>query len=407
MKRRKFIINTFKTTAAISAYSLLPACSLSNTGNLTNKIDKIELYRYDSNIPRHFSWGTWHNRQQIFLKLTSGKHIGWSETNGSTNNPNLDAKKWGQFLRPLLGMPVKGAYKMIKKNQFSGGEFSVSELEFIEMNLLDLIGRIEEKPAIELLSLHGTKAVPGLFCILNNDLKEIEQNIYKAIDQKLDSHVKFKMYGKKSFDLQIAEMGRSLLGNQAFILSDVNKGYKNWESINQLADTLINLNMAGLNACEDPAKLSNVQWKELQSKVGDLALVPDYVLRPAWEGIDQIEEGMGRYYNMHPDTMGSFHHLTSMSKKIKSFGAGVMIGDASLVGPACSSWQQVAIGVGASWVEALEKQEDSAAYLDCIISKSTYRNKEGNFAMKLSHGFGVVLDEDKLRKCCAQVAIID
>ncbi|NMM48736.1 enolase C-terminal domain-like protein [Marinigracilibium pacificum] len=407
MKRRDFVLNSLKGVMAVSVGGLLPACEFSNKNTDSFKIDKIELFRYDSNIPRYFSWGTWYNRQQVFLKLTSGNHVGWSETNGSTNNPDLDLNIWAQFLRPLLGINVYDAYKKIKENQVESSNFSVPQLEFIEMNLLDLIGRIENKPAVELLGLKGTAAVPGLFCILNNDLREVEQNIYKAIDQKLDTHVKFKMYGKKEFDLQIAEMARKLLGEKAFILSDVNKGYKDWSQVEQLAEILIDLNKAGLNACEDPAKLTNEQWIQLQNEVGDLDLIPDYVLRPAWEGIGRIEAGMGRYFNMHPDTMGSFHHLPAMSEKIKSFDAGIMIGDASLVGPACSAWQQVAIGVGASWVEAIEKQEDSEAYLNCVITKPTFRNNEGRFAMKKVPGFGVELDEDKLKSFCAQsVSII-
>ena len=83
-----------------------------------------------------------------------------------------------------------------------------------------------------------------------------------------------------------------------------------------------------------------------------------------------------------------------------------MIGDASLVGPACSAWQQMAIGLGASWVEALEKKEDSEAYLECIVSKATYRDTNGNFTADLKPGFGLQIDEDKLRRCVSRYEIL-
>ncbi len=396
LDRRKFMGQTLKASAFISTSSALPMASIFEGTKTPNKIDKIELYRYDNDIPRYFSWGTWYNRQQIFMKMTSGDFVGWSETNGSKNNPALDLKKWGEFLKPFTGMRVNDAYALIKANQNSNGKFSVSQLEFIEMSLLDLLGRIEEKPAITLIGLHALDPVSGLFCILNNDLKEIEQNIHKAITQGLDTHVKFKMYGKRDFDLEIVKLARPLLGKDAFILSDVNKGYKNWRNLDELAEILIELREAGLNACEDPAKLTQEEWIRLQQKVGELSLVPDYVLRPSWEGIHNLKTDMGRYYNMHPDTMGSLHGLSALGKKIKTLGGGIMIGDASLVGPACSAWQQIAIGSGASWVEAIEKNEDSEGYLECLISKPTYRDDNGKFAVNPTPGFGVHLDEEKL-----------
>lgn len=403
MKRRKFIGHTIKGAASLTATTLLPTLTSARDQANKFKIDSIELYRYDSNIPRYFSWGTWYNRQQVFMKISSGEHYGWSETNGSTNNPDLDLKHWGQFLLTLKGMGIYDAYDLIKKNQVQDGSYDTKQLEFMEMGLLDLIGRIENKPATALLGLKGKKAVPGLFCILNKDLKEVEENIYAAIDQNLNSHVKFKMYGKQELDLTIAKMARSILGKHAFIMSDVNKGYKDWEKLDELADILKGLRDEGLNAIEDPAELTNEQWIELQDKVGDMALIPDYVMRPSWKGMNRIEKGMGQYYNIHPDTMGSINLLPALGKKVKSFGSGIMIGDASLVGPACNTWQQIAIGLGASWVEAIEKKEDSESYLDCVLSKPSFRDKQGKFAMDPEPGFGLVMDEKHLAKVADQV----
>ena len=77
-----------------------------------------------------------------------------------------------------------------------------------------------------------------------------------------------------------------------------------------------------------------------------------------------------------------------------------MIGDDSLVGPACTIWQQLAIGAEAVWVEAIEKYEDSDAFLDCVVDKATFRDSSGKYAMKAKPGFGLEIDEDKLKSIC-------
>lgn len=77
-----------------------------------------------------------------------------------------------------------------------------------------------------------------------------------------------------------------------------------------------------------------------------------------------------------------------------------MVGDDSLVGPACTAWQQLAIGVGADWVEAIEKKEDSALYNDCTIASPTKKMSNGYYALNETPGFGLVLDEERLKKEC-------
>ncbi len=268
------------------------------------------------------------------------------------------------------------------------------------MGLLGLIGSIEEKPATQLLGMNETAPVPGLYCILDKDLGKVEENIHRGIARQLDTHMKFKMYGEQELDLSIAQLAWSILGKDSFILSDANRGYKGWKSIDELAQILIALRNNGLNAMEDPAELSIPQWEELQSKVGSLDLAPDYPLRPAWEGAHRITKGMGRIYNLHPESMGSFHHLRPLVEKVKGFGGKLMIGDASLVGPGCSIWQQIAIGVGAAWVEAIEKEADSEAYLACLGSQPTFRDENGLFAYSPRPGFGIEIDEKMLREAC-------
>jgi hypothetical protein len=76
-----------------------------------------------------------------------------------------------------------------------------------------------------------------------------------------------------------------------------------------------------------------------------------------------------------------------------------MIGDSSFVGPACTFWQQLAIGLGASWVEALEKPQESDVFQQCVKRKSTILNSLGKVEIKKMYpGFGLEMDEAKLEK---------
>ena len=71
--RRNFIKSMSALGIASATYPLLSACNSRNASeHLNEKITKIEIFRYDINIPRYFSWGTWHNRQHLFIKISAG-----------------------------------------------------------------------------------------------------------------------------------------------------------------------------------------------------------------------------------------------------------------------------------------------------------------------------------------------
>ncbi len=400
MQRRKFISTLSKSLA------VFPALSFVAFDNKDFVIDEIKVYRYDINTVRHFSWGTWYNRQHAFIKFRAGAHHGWSEMVASTNNPDLDIAEWGTFLEPFKGMTVKEAFEFITDEQVdANSKLSVGQMEVIEMCLLDLAGKIAQVPAVELLDMTEHRSVPGLYTILQKDLDVISSQIQAAIRLNLNSHVKFKMFGDTKLDKRIAILAREALGDESMILADANRGYKNWSSVEQLAEVMKELHHSGLDAMEDPATLSVEQWIELQKLVIPLKLVPDYPLRPAWHGLKIAQPGMGAVFNFHPASMGSLRDLNPFAKKIKKFNADIMVGDDSLVGPACNVWQQIAIGVGALWVEAIEKEQDSDAYLSCVKSKPTYRDEKGYFAADFQPGFGLELDEQRLEDICRHTLV--
>ena len=399
--RRNFISNSLKIAGLTFQYPILSSfINFPNTGGMDAKIDGIELFRYDVNIPTYFSTGVWYNRQHLFMKISSGHYYGWSETPAAINTPNFDPKNWIEFISPLKGLTVDAALKRITSYQIPGTKIPSKQLEFIEMGLLDLAGRLQNKPAIELLNLNQRDPVPGLYCILENDLEKAKTAALAGINDNFD-HIKFKMYGDEKLDTSLLELIRQLVGKKAMVMSDVNMGYKNLKSVNEIASLLIGFRKKGLNAIEDPAELSIEQWIQLQKKIGNLSLIPDVPLRPSWIAIDKIKKGMGNIYNLHPSVTGSFRHAALLANKIMhEMEAKVMVGDDSLVGPGCSAWQQIAIGIGAVWVEAREKIDASKQYLECVVNSPTYRDNQGYFSLTPKPGFGVELDTERLKKYC-------
>lgn len=382
-----------------AGYPLLSSCfGNSNADFLNETITKIELFRYDINIPRYFSWGTWHNRQHLFMKISSGNSYGWSEIPATRNNPDMDPTSWITYAKTFKGLTIREAQNLLLSQQVMGTKVSLKELELMDMGLLDLAGRMQNKSAVEMLKLPHRKPVPGLYCILDKDEKKVRAEAEKSIEQNLSHHMKFKMYGQQEVDLKLLNNIREVIGSDAVVISDVNKGYKKWESLDELAVTLNTFHKHGLDAIEDPAHLTTEQWIQLQKMTGELSLIPDAPMRPAWKGIETITPGMGRIYNLHPSTMGSFHHTARLANKVQEIGAKVMIGDDSLAGPACSAWQQIAIGTGAVWVEAIEKKEDSKNYMECLISSPTKKESNGYYSLRPAPGFGLELDTDRLKK---------
>ena len=397
--RRNFIKSMSALSVLGATYPLFSACSSRNgSEHLKEKITKIEIFRYDINIPRYFSWGTWHNRQHLFIKISAGDFYGWTETPASKNNPNFKPTAWVRYLEQFKGLTLGEAQRRLASEQVLGSKRSLKMLESLDMGLLDLSGRLQNKSAIELLGLKGRSAVPGLYCILDKDEKKVREEAEKSIEQNLGHHMKFKMYGDEKVDMKLLKTIREVLGDEAIVISDVNKGYKKWKSLEELKSILYRFKYNGLNAIEDPAHLKTNQWIELQKMVGDLTLIPDAPMRPAWKGLNTMKVGMGHIFNLHPSTMGSLSHTAQLAHKVKEIDAKVMIGDDSLVGPACSAWQQIAIGTSATWVEAIEKKKDSKNYLDCIIKKSTQKESNGYYYFRPTAGFGLELDTNHLKK---------
>jgi len=372
--------------------------------SVDRRIDSIEAFGVRVDAERRFSFKIQKHRDHAFLAFNAGMATGWAEA-------NLDYDPLGQAwdvrtksmqcYQGLIGMTVGEALQSLVENR-EGRGFNHRDLECAEMALLDLAGRLLEVPTIELMGLKGHQAIPGVYCILSDDPDTVRLEAQRAIEQNLKTHVKCKLFGNLEKDLAVIRAVREIHPPETFLVGDVNMGYRRKPGdtpVTDVVDSLRKLHQAGLSACEDPAQMSKRQWEEVQRAVGKLGLVPDVPLRPSWKALEQITPGMGAIFNMHPGCMGSLLETACLGLTIRSWGKRLMVGDSSLVGPACTTWQQVAIGLEADWVEAIEKPQENDVIGTCRIDQATGRTADGRFEIKKRKpGFGLELDKGKLKE---------
>ena len=366
-------------------------------------IDTIEIYGVRINAERRFSYKVEAYREHLFIRVASGNHSGWAEINMGENINNLPFKKriWRtQWMSALKGMTLLQALDHIISQRT---KVHYSNTEAAEMALIDLSGKCLNIPSLNLLQLKKRNPVPGLYAILSDNPDKVKQEAQRALKQNLKTHLKVKLYGKPEVDTQVIQAARSVFGKQAFLIGDVNTGYRRTLNSDQPIDDLLPnmkaLYQAGLTCVEDPANLDHRQWIQLAQKSKPLTLCPDVPTRPAWKAIQRLDPAMGKVFNMHPAGMGSLIETARLGHWIQSHQKNLMVGDASLVGPACPAWEQIAIGLGADWVEAIEKPQESTVFQECLISNPVTRTPDGRFSLpKAAPGFGVIMDLKKLRE---------
>ena len=392
--RRKFIKQTSGILPLLLAPSFLHRPWAHSTKQI--KIDEINLFLINVTKERNFSFGVWKNRQHVMINIKGANHIGWGETKVSSNQPDFDLSKWSEVFQKLKGMTVTDAIEEVR-NQFLQGHWRPIITEGLLMTLYDLMGKVENKPTVKIWGLEGEDPVPAIFCILEREEEMVVKQAQIAKDQNMHRYVKIKMFGDFETDKKNVTALRKFLGPDAFILGDPNRGYDHVKDLNELSQIMVALHQAGMDGVEDPSNLKKEELIFLQSNVGKLSIVPDHIMRPAAKSIKYFDERMGNFFNLHPNCMGTFQEINQMAKVIKESGKGIMIGDSSLVGAACTFWQQIAIGNKASWVEAMEKPQEQDAFINCIEEKATQLNTEGKVSLDFKPGFGLKVNETKLK----------
>lgn len=370
---------------------------------ITNRIEAIEVYGVPVNAERRFSYEVQKNRWHLFIRFVADGKSGWTEMNMGQGEPNLPLEKRAWRLKWFGELKGKTPAEAVEFFHTSQDNLGRAELEAAETAVLDLAGRLLDKPAAEILTLTKNDSTPGLFCILNDDPAKVKIEAQRSLEQNLRTHLKVKLYGNTNTDCAVIRAAREVMGAKTYIGGDVNMGYRHTPDTNAPVDDIVNamfaLRAAGLDACEDPAQMSNAQWAEVQRRVAPLALIPDEPLRPAWKSRLTLDPAMGGIYNMHPNCMGSLIETVELGRVIQNAGKKLMVGDASLVGPACPVWQQIAIGLGADWVEALEKPQENDVFQRCMLRNPVIRTPDGRYEIKERRpGFGVEMDLNKLKE---------
>ena len=365
--------------------------------NIHSPLTEIRLYLKNIYARKCFSFGTWTSRQHLILAIQSNSETGFGESIISVNKPDISLDECIEHCRALIGKTISQALVYTRKKR---GDWAEHFTEMTETALLDTAGKILKQNAVQLLGLSGKKPVNGVYVILSDDTDDIAAKTRWAVEQGKDTFIKVKLFGNEKTDCSIIRTIRKYTsGKNTYLIGDVNGGYRmpgDTADLDDIAEHLVMLHKEGLSACEDPAYIPLKDWVTLQNKVGTLHLIPDYPLRPSREAVKTIVPGMGRIYNIHPDSAGSILDAVALAHKIKQLGAQLMVGDDSLVGPAASVWQQLAVGLEAAWVEATEKAEESDFYYKAVISIPT-DSSHNPITPKDCHGFGIYLNEDILK----------
>lgn len=366
---------------------------------ISGQIDSIRIYLKNVEAIKRFSCATWYNRQHFIVAIESRQEIGFAECLWSIDCPNVDLEECHGWLEELVGLSIGQALLWVRQRK---GNLPPQFVEMLEIALLDLSGKRMKIPAVRLLGLNGMQPVCGVHVILSDQLNEVEESAKWARSAGKSKYVKVKLFGDTKLDCDIIRTVRKWCPqSETFLIGDVNCGYcpqgTEDAALDDLANVLYELYQSGLNACEDPAFLTNEQWVKLQKLVLPLKLIPDYPLRNSEHAVDTICKGMGKIYNIHPDSAGSVIDAVVLARKIHTLDAELMIGDDSLIGPSASAWQQIAVALHAKWVEATEKRTESDFYYRCVKQMAT-DSHTNPISIEWKNGFGVVIDEDKMAK---------
>jgi len=369
---------------------------LKELSQLNVSIEETRLYLKSVDVNQHFSFGIWKNRQHLFLAIRAGGESGYGECVISVNNPDVSLSESYNNIGMLKGLNIKDAFSLLHAKR---GVFPENIVEMAEMALIDLAGKCMKKSALDILGLKERKPINGVYVILSDNPDDVAEKTRFAVANKKAEFIKVKLFGDVELDKKIIKAVKDNSETYGtFIIGDVNGGYKNKgeeKTLESIGVRLKALKASGLDACEDPAYISNEEWVKLQRLVPDLPLIPDYPLRPSREAIKTILPGMGGIYNIHPDSSGSIIDAIMLAGKIYETGAELMIGDDSLIGPAATVWQQIAIGLGAKWVEATEKENESKFYYNALKSIPT-DSRSNPISVKPCYGFGIYPDENKM-----------
>ena len=85
----------------------------SNLPHINERIEAIEFFQIDVDVPTHFSFGTIASRQTCMIKFCHGKYGGWAEIQAARNNPDFNLEEWAAFFKQFSGITVGDAFALL------------------------------------------------------------------------------------------------------------------------------------------------------------------------------------------------------------------------------------------------------------------------------------------------------
>ena len=381
-------------------------------GEAGERIDAARLMVLTVQRKMDFSFGSWSCRSHAYLELRRGDEAGYGENIVSVNVPDERAVNWREALQPLQGLALDEALAYVLDPE---RQWPQRMREAVEMAVIDLIGKRADVTALELLGMAPTReqvaaAVPRVHVILTRQTELVARGVEAAIAAGLEGHIKLKLFGEPELDQALVRTARtSLAGRTSTLIGDANGAYLPLDEGQSLPDDiaaqveallppLLALRRAGLDALEDPVIAGPELWAQLQRRLNEsatdgdtpLALIPDEPMRPARTATRLLRPDMGRIFNVHPGCMESLLDAIGLARAIRQAGRELMIGDDSLTGPATTVWQQLALALGARWVEATRKEGDSDVFDEWTLASAT-DDRGGRVLYTPRPGFGLVM----------------
>lgn len=346
-----------------------------------NAVDSIRLFRFVCKAAGGQS------RQNLILYLGSGERCGWGECAMlSRGDPAAEADLSGFY-----GRTASECFELIRSLSRS---WHPAFREMAELALLDLQGHIEGRSALELLSLDGVKPVLAAPSVYSREASRLPERAFKAYESGAKA-IKIRLSGNADSDLETVISIRKLIPRENMYLIGCAAGAYSDAldfSVEKLGVRLLKMYTAGLDFCEDPAVMEPSDWRELQSFVDPLPLAAERLLCPVRRALTFIDSDVCRVFKLRPGLSGSVFDISAFTDRVRSFDREIAVGDGGLIGPGCSQWQQLAVGLSAKWVEAVERSPRSDPYSEALRS-SPLMLSEGMYALAGgAPGFGLDID---------------
>jgi len=357
--------------------------------------------------PMHFSQNPRENRQHMILRMKAGENEGWGEAVLTVNNPSVnfessEFKIVADYLKKFKGVSAQEGLNHLKTHDC---EMALGISEMLNMALLDIVGKERGVAAVRLMGFNEISKVAGSFSICEDEPDKIGEKIVLAKRQNLTAHMKMRIFGDIALDEKLVATLRKAVKPDTFIVVDATRTYTIKDAdLQPLEEIIKRLAQAGANAIEDLASVPEERLPEIRNlgKKYGVIIISDRYIRDSQKALKKNLKGSADLFNLHPGDMGNFYCVSALVTKIKSFGGEICIGENSLIGPGCTVYQQIAIAVGAQWVETTEKPHENSVFLNAIVEESTYRLPDGAYAMLPMPGWGLTVDRAQLLKACTR-----